>query len=453
VKSRLQWVVLALLCWPLVSLGETLERQLENGMKVIVKIDRRAPVVVSQIWYRVGASDEPVGLTGISHVLEHMMFKGSERYAPGEFSRIIAAHGGRENAFTGQDYTAYFQQLAADQLPIALALEADRMRNLTLPAEEFIKELNVVKEERRLRTEDKPTALTQEHFMAAAFMVSPYQNPIIGWMEDLDALTVEDVAAWYRQWYAPNNAILVVAGDVDAEEVFALAGRHFGGYARETLPARKPRREPAQYGERRMVMRLPAEQPILYLGYKVPSIQTGSDLEEVYALEVLAHILDGGESARLTRELMRGERPLAASVSASYSLYKRYDTLFTLAAIPAEGVEVALAEQALRQQIARLQQEEVTSDELARIKARVMASKVYELDSLFYQAMQIGQLESIDLDWRLSNEYLDRIAAVTPAALQAAARRYLVDDALTVAILEPRGKPAATLRRPLYARH
>ncbi|HHJ34149.1 MAG TPA: insulinase family protein, partial [Gammaproteobacteria bacterium] len=244
--------------------------QLHNGMKILVVENHRAPVVVSQVWYKVGASYEHDGITGLSHVLEHMMFKGTKAHPAGEFSEIIAANGGRENAFTGQDYTAYFQRIANDRLELCFELEADRMQNLLLDEDEFMKEIEVIKEERRLRTEDKPTALTYERFNAAAFINNPYRRPVIGWMEDLDTLNIQDVRRWYKHWYAPNNATLVVAGDVDAGEVFKLAKEYFGSIPTSKIPQLKPRREAKQYGTQRITVELPAKIPYLVMGYKVP---------------------------------------------------------------------------------------------------------------------------------------------------------------------------------------
>ena len=217
------------------------EYQLENGLKLIVKEDHRAPVMVSQVWYKVGASYEPDGITGVSHVLEHMMFKGTKTHPPGEFSRIIAENGGRENAFTSQDYTTYFQRMEASRLPISFELEADRMRRLQLQEEEFQKELRVVMEERRLRTDDKPTALTYEQFIATAYTASSYRSPTIGWMDDLENMTLTDLADWYRRWYAPNNATVVVVGDVDPDEVLRLARVYFGPLKPEKIEPPKPR--------------------------------------------------------------------------------------------------------------------------------------------------------------------------------------------------------------------
>lgn len=448
--------LLAVLLLPGAVLAEVHERVLNNGLKVIVKEDHRAPVVVSQVWYKVGSSYEHVGITGISHVLEHMMFKGTKAHPPGEFSRIIAENGGQENAFTGRDYTSYFQQLEASRLPISFELEADRMRNLLLLPEEFKKELQVVIEERRLRTEDRPSALTYEQFQAVAFDVSPYGNPVIGWMTDLQNLTVEDLRAWYEKWYAPNNATLVVVGDVDAKAVFSLAERHFGKLKPSKLTPLKPREEPPQRGERRVTVKLPAEVPFLVMGYKVPVLKTVDEPWKAYALEVLAGVLDGGASARLARDLVRGSQ-VASSVGADYELYARSDSLLSLQGTPARGHTTAELEQALRKQVAKLREEPVSLDELARIKAQVTAAKVYEKDSVFYQAMQIGTLETVGLDHRIADEYVDRIAAVTPEQVQAVAREYLTDERLTVAVLEPlplntQSSPAPTMEGTPHAR-
>ncbi|HSH29115.1 MAG TPA: pitrilysin family protein, partial [Thiohalobacter sp.] len=412
------------------------EYSLDNGMRVIVKEDHRAPVVVSQVWYRIGSSYEHAGITGISHVLEHMMFKGTDKHGPGEFSRIIAENGGRENAFTSRDYTAYFQQLEQSRLPVALELEADRMRNLLLPEEEFNKEVRVVMEERRLRTEDKPEALTFEQFNATAFLNSPYRNPIIGWMTDLESMNIQDLERWYQRWYAPNNAILVVAGDVDPDAVAKLAAQHFGPHQAEAVAPPKPRIEVEQKGVRRIRVQAPAEVPYLLLGYKVPVLLTAENEWEPYALEVLAGILDGGQSARLARILVR-DRQLVAEAGAGYDLYGRQQSLFLLDATPAEGVDVEAVEKALRGQIQRLRSEPVAAAELERVKAQVVAGRVYEEDSIFYQAMKIGQLESIGLDWRVGEQYVARIQAITAEQLQAVARKYLVEDRLTIARLDP----------------
>ena len=445
-KIAVMWLAGVSLLTPQLSLAQVHETKLTNGMKVLVKEDHRAPVVVSQVWYKVGASYENLGITGVSHVLEHMMFKGTAKYAAGEFSRIIAENGGSENAFTGRDYTAYFQQLEKSRLPISMQLEADRMRNLTLPAEEFNKELAVVMEERRLRTDDNPRALTREKFYATAFISSPYHNPIIGWMDDLQNLSVEDLAVWYRRWYAPNNATLVVVGDVDAQAVFEFAEQYFGKLAPSDLKPLKPRREVPQSGMRNITVKAPAELPYLMMGYKVPVLNTASEEWEPYALEMLAGILGGSNSARFPRELVR-EQQIAVGVNIGYDLFARQEDLLVIEATPAQGHEIEEVKQAIEMQIERLKTELVNEDELARIKAQVVAHKVYEQDSVFYQAMQMGMLETIGLGWRKLDEYPERIRAITAEQVQAVARKYLVKDGLTVATLDPQplnDKPLAS---------
>ncbi len=414
------------------------EFMLDNGLKLVVKEDHRAPVVVSQVWYKVGSSYEPTGLTGISHVLEHMMFKGTAKHPPNEFSRIVAANGGRENAFTGRDYTGYYQQLEKSRLPVSFELEADRMRNLLLPQEEFAKEVKVVMEERRLRTEDDPEALTYEHFNGVAFISSPYHHPVIGWMGDLENLDVADLKQWYATWYAPNNATVVVVGDVNPQQVLSLAKKYFGPLKPSKLIPPKPRREIEQKGMRRITVKAPAELPYLLMGYQAPVLKTaGKDAAwEPYALEVLAGVLDGGDSARFAKYLVR-ESQIAASAGAGYGLYARLQDLFMLDGTPAQGHTVVELEQALRTQIKRLQDEKVSDAELVRIKAQVVASEVYERDSTMSQAMQIGTLETVGLDWRIIDDYVAKVSAVTAEQIQQVARKYLIDDHLTVAVLDP----------------
>lgn len=428
---------------------------LSNGMKVLVVENHRAPVVVSQVWYKVGASYEHDGITGVSHVLEHMMFKGTEKHPAGEFSEIIAANGGEENAFTGQDYTAYFQKIANDRLELCLELEADRMRNLTLEEKEFLKEIEVVKEERRLRTDDKPTALTYERFNAAAYTNSPYRRPIIGWMEDLDTLTIEDVRQWYKTWYAPNNATLVVAGDVLAEEVFQLAKQYFGQLPTSTIPRLKSRHEVKQYGTQRITVEVPAKIPYLIMGYKAPVMkrtddanqnkagqnkagknETGQEEWELYALEVLAGVLDGGNSARLSKNLVRGQQ-IANSAGASYGMTARHETLFVLSAVPNDDVAIEVMEFALREEVNAIKTQLPDDKELERVKAQVVAAQVYKQDSTFYQAMEVGMLDTIGLPWQIKDEYVDKILAVTAEQVQQVANKYLTDERLTVAVLDP----------------
>jgi zinc protease len=378
-----------------------------------------------------------------------MMFKGTDKLAPGEFSRIIAENGGDENAFTGRDYTAYFQTLAKDRLEVSFRLEADRMRHLALPADEFRKEVEVVKEERRMRTEDDPQSLTAEKFNATAYEASPYRIPVIGWAGDLDQMRVDDVRAWYREWYAPNNATLVVVGDVDPQEVFALAKKHFGPLKAEEIAVPKGRAEPEQRGEKRLVIKAPAKEPYLVMGYKATALGHGAQEWEPYALEMLASVLDGGSSARFSRELVRGSR-VAAGADAGYSAFTRLPGMISIDGTPATGHTVSDLEQAFRAQVERVRNEPVGADELERIRTQLIAGKVYEQDSVFYQAMQLGRMETVGLGWRLADEYVDHLNRITPEQIQTVARKYLTPDNLTVAVLDPQpmdGKqprPAAT---------
>ncbi len=416
--------------------AEVFEHTLANGLRVIVKEDHRAPVVVQQIWYKVGSIDEVTGTTGVAHALEHMMFKGTKTVPAGEFSKRIAAAGGRENAFTSTDYTAYFQQLYKSRLPLAMKLEADRMQNLNLTEKEFSKEIKVVMEERRMRTDDNPQARMNEIMMATSYEEHPYHNPVIGWMSDLQKLTVNDVKAWYKKWYAPNNATLVIAGDVNPDEVFALAKRYYGSIPRRALPPRRNAFEPKQVGIKRVVVKAPAELPRLVMAYHAPVLRDTEHDWKPYALDVLAGVLDGNESARLNQHLVR-EQQVAISADAGYDDASRGPGLFTLDATPSTGRTVQDVEAALRSQIALLQKDGVSEDELKRVKAQLMADEVYKRDSVFYQAMQIGQLESIGLGYQAIPVMLDKLQAVTAEQVQQVAREFLQDDNLTVAVLDP----------------
>jgi len=412
------------------------EFMLDNGMKILVKEDHRAPVVVSQVWYKAGSSYETNGTTGVAHVLEHMMFKGTQKHGPNEFSKIISENGGQENAFTGQDYTAYFQQLEKSRLPISMELEADRMLNLNMSAEEYAKEIQVVMEERRMRTDDKPQSKAYEQFVAAAYVNSPYKHPIIGWMTDLQNMTVEDAQKWYKDWYTPNNATLVVVGDVDPQQVLADAKKYYGILPAHEVPKIKPQEEIEQLGIRRIVVKEPAQLPYLIMGYKVPVVKTAENKWEPYALEMLANVLDGSNSSRFNKELIRG-KAIAANVDAGYDIFSRLSELFLFDATPAQGYTVADLEKAIREQIERLKTELVSKEELDRIKNQIVASKIYEQDSIFYQAMQMGTLETVGLDWHLMDKFVDNVRAVSPEQIQQVAKKYLIDDHLTVAVLDP----------------
>jgi len=431
--------------------GDVREFTFNNGLKLLVKEDHRAPVVVSQVWYKVGSSYEHAGITGLSHALEHMMFKGTKVHPPGEFSRIIAGNGGEENAFTSTDYTAYFQTLEKASLPISFELESDRMRNLALPEDEFTKEIEVVKEERRMRTEDDPRSLLYETLHATAFEASPYRQPIIGWMSDLEIMKISSLRDWYKKWYAPNNATVVVVGDVNADEVYKLAQKYFAPLPKDNVPEVVSMPEPEQRGIKRVTVKRPAELPSLMMAYKTPSLMTAQQHPdqvpewEPYALEVLSGILDGGESARFTSDLIR-KKEMAATIGLDYSLASRLGDLFVINAVPAGKHNVQELEQAIRVEIEKVKNTPVSAEELARVQTQVIANDVYQRDSLFYQAMIIGIFESVGLSWHKADEYVDRVKAVTAEQVQLVAKKYLIDDHLTVGVLVPLPLNGAVVR-------
>ena len=430
---------------PFAAQASTEENRLENGMRVIVKPDRRAPVVVVLLWYRVGSIDEVNGVTGVAHVLEHMMFKGTKTIKAGEFSRIISAAGGRENAFTSHDATGYFEALQASQLELALRLEADRMSNLVFSPEEFAKEIKVVMEERRWRTEDRPRSLVFEALMATALTAHPYRRPIIGWMSDLESMTVDDVANFYRSWYVPNNALLVVVGDVKPREVFALAEKHFGPIAARPLPARKPQDEPPQRGIRRVTVKAPAELPYVVMAFRAPPLRDPERDWEPYALDMLSAVLDGNEAARLNRTLVRGER-VANSAGAGYDGLARGPGQFYLIAVPTREHSAADVEAALRREMQKIIDEGVTEEELNRAKVQAVAQQVYQRDSMFAQARQIGSLEMAGIPHQTIDLQLKKLREVTPEQVREVAAKYFREEALTVVHLDP--QPLAE-RRPV----
>jgi zinc protease len=445
-------LVLALPAGPGAAQSDTAEHKLGNGMRVIVKTDRRAPVTVMMLLYQVGSVDEVNGVTGVAHVLEHMMFKGTPNTPPGEYSRAIAGAGGRDNAFTSNDYTGYFAVLQKSHLELALRLEADRMANLTLAPEEFAKEIKVVMEERRLRTEDRPRSQVYEQLMATALTAHPYRNPIIGWMNDLENLRVEDTRDFYQRWYSPNNATLIVVGDVGPDEVVALANKYFSAISPRELPQRKPQDEPPQLGVKRVTVKAPAELPYVLIAFRTPALRDPERDWEPYALEMLAAVLDGNEAARLNRTLVREER-VASSADASYDSIARGPGFFYLSATPTPGRSAQEVEQALRREMAKIIEQGVSEEELERIKAQAVAAHVFQRDSMFFQARQIASFESAGISHRTLDLQLAKLREVTPEQVREVARKYFQDDALTIATLDPqplegvrRAKPSMPLR-------
>jgi zinc protease len=435
--------------------------QLANGLTVIVKTDRRAPTAAHMLWVRVGSMDEVDGTTGVAHVLEHMMFKGTKDLKPGEFSRRVAALGGRENAFTSRDATGYYQQIPSGKLEDVMRLEADRFARNQWVDDEFKRELEVVKEERRLRTEDSPRALMYETANAITFVASPYRRPVVGWMSDLDAMTPDDARAFYRRWYVPANAAVVVAGDVDVAQVRRLAEKYYGSIPAGTVPARKPRIEPAQTGLRKLDFKAPASQAYVALSFKVPGLRSpGAGPAEAFnrdalALTVLSAVLDGYSGARLDRALTQGEQRLADSAGASNGLIGRGPQLFSLDGVPAEGKTAQQVSDALRAQIARVASEGISEAELKRVKTQWIASETYKLDAVFNQARQLGSYWINGLPLDTDERLISQLRSITAAEVQAVAARYFGDDQLTIATLLPQPPDPTRQRRapPAAGRH
>ncbi|TXH73670.1 MAG: insulinase family protein [Thiobacillus sp.] len=419
---------------------------LDNGLRVIVQEDHRAPVMVSQVWYRAGSMDEFNGTTGVAHVLEHMMFRGTKTVPPGEFSKRIAAAGGRENAFTNRDHTAYFQQMQKDRLELAMQLESDRMANLVIRDDLFAKEMQVVMEERRLRTDDQPQSMVYERLMATAYQESPYRRPVIGWMDDLQHMTAQDARDWYARWYVPNNATLVVAGDVKSDDVIAMAKRYFGVIPARALPVRKPQDEPVQIGEKRVVVKVPAKVPYLLMTWHAPVLRDWEKDTAPYALQILAGVLSGNDSARLQKSLVKTQQ-IAVSTSAGYDAVSRGPGMFMIDATPAPGKTTDELEKAIRGQIEQIQRDGISEAELARVKAQVIAADVFQRDSLFFQAMQLGEYVTAGLPPEALAHRVEKLRAVSAGEVQAAAKQWLQDDQLSVGILDPQALQPQT-RRP-----
>lgn len=425
---------------------------LENGMPLFVKTDNRAPTAVHMLWMRVGSMDEVNGKTGVAHVLEHMMFKGTPTVPAGEFSRQIAALGGEENAFTARDYTSYFQQIPANRVEDVMKLESDRFANNSWPDGEFEREVKVVQEERRLRTDDQPRALLREALMATAFMAHPYRRPIIGWMNDLENLTADDVRAFYKTWYDPANAALVVAGDVEPEQVYQLAEKYYGGLEATEPPVRKPQVEPKQLGIKRLVVKAPAEQPYLLMAYRVPKFENIDDPQasdrEALALTVLSAILDGNDGARFERRLIQSEDRVADSASTGNGFYGRGPKLFYVEGVPAQGRTIEELQQALQVEIQRVADKGVSEAELRRVKNQWIASEVYQQDSVFSQARQLGAYWALGFPPDTSERLIELLRTVTAEEVQAVAEKYFNEDRLTVAVLEPQARKKGDKQRP-----
>jgi len=410
---------------------------LDNGLEVVVLTNRRAPIVTHMLWYKVGAADEPLGKSGIAHFLEHLMFKGTETLGPGEFSDIVARNGGQENAFTSYDYTGYFQTVAKDRLEIVMKYEADRMTNLKLNDEVVLPERDVVLEERSSRVDREPSSQLGEALRAVLFLNHPYGLPVIGWEEEIRTLTSEDAIAFYRRWYAPNNAVLIVAGDVDADEVRALAETYYGVIPARELPVRQRPPEPEQNAARRVTLEHErVRQPAVTISYLAPSYQAGAS-EYAEALQVLDEILGSGSTSRLYRSLVV-EQAVAAGAGSGYGASSLDLSAFTLFGSPRPGVPLDKVEAALREELARLLEDGVSEEEVEVAKRRMVASAVYARDSLgsgpriFGRALTTGEtVESVE-------SWPERIEAVTVEQVNDAAKAVFDDRHSATGILLPK---------------
>lgn len=405
---------------------------LPNGLRVLLLEDHRSPIISVQIWYRVGSRNEQRGATGIAHFLEHLMFKGTRRYGPRQFARLVEQNGGQDNAFTSQDVTSYFVNIAADKLELVLDLEADRMRNLLLDPKDIDSEREVVIEERRTRTEDDPEGFLGEEVASIAFKAHPYGYPIIGWMEDLKRLTPAEIRAFYRTYYVPNNAILVAVGDFKAPAALEKVKRHLGPISRGPAPPPVLAVEPPQNGERRVVVQKQAQLPIVYLAWHVPNQRS----DDAPALEVLSTVLSGGRASRLYRSLVY-ERQLALEAGGDYSYFSLDPNLFWFWATAMPGQTPQTLEKELLAEMDRLRQEPVSDEELQRARNQIEAQFVFQQDSVYRRASLLARFELIG-GYRLFEAFLARIRAVTAADLQRVARTYFPADRNNVGVLLPR---------------
>lgn len=414
-----------------VPASEVKEYKLNNGIKAVIVEEHKAPVATFQIWYRVGSRYEPAGKSGISHLVEHMMFKGTPRYGPSQLSRIVQKNGGSDNAYTTRDYTVYFELFSSDRIFLALDLESDRMRNLLMDPKEVHSERDVVMEERRLRYEDDPQNSLFEEVVAAAFKVHPYQRPVIGWMSDVCSLERDDLYRYYRRYYSPRNAFIVIVGDVNSGEMIEKVKAYFEGIPSAPSAQSTNSVEPVQKGERRVVLKKEAELPYVLIAYHTPSFPH----EDSCALDVLNAIISGGKSSRLYRSLVY-EKKVALNASANYSGLNKDPYLFFFSATAAPGRGVKEVEEALYSEIDRLKREPPSEREVQKAINQIEAGFIMGQDSIYLEAMKYGMFEVLG-DWRLMDRYLEGVRKVAPADVSRVTRTYLTEDNRTVGILVP----------------
>jgi zinc protease len=410
---------------------------LTNGLQVVVLTNRRAPIVTQMVWYKIGAADEQPGKSGIAHFLEHLMFKGTKEIPPQEFSKIVARNGGRDNAFTSSDYTGYFQNVARDRIDIVMKIEADRMTNLQLTDAEVNPERDVILEERRSRTDNNPRARLREQMEATLYLNHPYGRPVIGWEHEMRGLTTEDALAWYRRYYAPNNAILILAGDISVDEARPLAEKYYGPIAARTIPPRVRPQEPPPQAARRVTLKdARVRQPSFSRSYLAPSYSS-EGREHAYALEVLSDILGGSSQSRLYRSMVIDQN-IATSAGAGYGPGSLDMTSFYFSASPRQGVDIATIEAAIDAEIARVVTEGVTVDEVERAKARMQAEAAYARDGVQGGANAIGQALTTGQTIDDVESWPKRIAAVTREQVMAAARFVLREERSVTGLLLPK---------------
>jgi zinc protease len=414
------------------------EATLDNGLRVLVLEDHRNPIATVQTWYRVGSRNEIPGATGLAHFLEHMMFKGTPAHGKGQFAHIVEENGGQDNAFTSHDVTSYYVNIAADRVDLVLGLEADRMRNLLLDPKELDSERQVVAEERRTRTEDDPDGYLEEEFLAAAYKAHPYGWPVIGWMEDIQRINPPELRAFYNRFYQPNNALLVVAGDVDSRRVVARARETFGKIPRAPAPPPMDSVEPPQLGERRVQVYKPdARAAIVYIGFHVPNYRSN----DAPALELLSTILQEGRASRLYRKLVYEQR-IALSIGGDYAYLSHDPNLFWFSGTPLPGQTHEALEQAIMGEIERVKNEPVPEEEIERAKNQTEAGFVWRQDSVHSRAASMARFELAG-SWRNGESFVPLIRQVTAADLQRVARTYFQSTRRTVGILLPGAPPAA----------
>jgi zinc protease len=412
---------------------------LDNGLRILIVEDHRNPIATIQMWYKVGSRNEIPGATGLAHFLEHMMYKGTPTHGKGHFARSVEGNGGQDNAFTSHDVTSYYVNIASDRIDLILGLEADRMRNLLLDPKEINSERQVVAEERRTRTEDDPDGYLSEEFLATAYKAHPYGWPVIGWMSDIQRINPPELRAFYNRYYQPNNALLVVGGDVDTRRVISRARETFGRIPRGPAPPPMDAIEPPQVAERRVVVhKADARAPIVYIGFHVPNYTS----KDAPALELLSTILQAGRASRLYRKLVY-ERRLALSVGGDYTYFSRDPNLFWFSGTPLPGQTPEALEQAIMAEIERVKSEAVPEEELERAKNQIEAGFVWSQDSVYSRAANLARFELAG-SWRNSESFVPLIRRVTAADLQRAARAYFQTDRRTVGLLLAGAPPAQT---------